>query len=225
MAEAPNTPSPVARMSSLDTVIESDAFVKQPGYDTILYYSASTSSTVNWLPYLERPGTLLFGWLLCKEAAALQITAVQAQVPHNDSVLELCPDMPLVRDPAEREIPILNEWPDLQIPEDTGAIPKVTVETMDPGIRTWLARKGLQDIDDVKKIEELGGTLSRGLLMVLQALPRYPNKTRKSPALVPESKNKRLKSQQTPHDRTGSGSPEVQILEHMSTPAPVRNGK
>ena len=48
----------------------------------------------------------------------------------------------------------------------------MTVDTLDTGIRIWLARKGFGEDDDIHKIQMLGDSLTRGLLMVLHALPR-----------------------------------------------------
>jgi len=50
--------------------------------------------------------------------------------------------------------------------------PRLTTETLDPGLRLWLARKGLKTDQDIRDIERSGGSLIRGLLMVLHALPR-----------------------------------------------------
>ncbi|KAL4788327.1 hypothetical protein BJX76DRAFT_353354 [Aspergillus varians] len=52
----------------------------------------------------------------------------------------------------------------------------MTSKTIDDGIRLWLHRKGIPELEDIQEIERLGGTLIRGLLMVLQALPRKNNK-------------------------------------------------
>lgn len=49
---------------------------------------------------------------------------------------------------------------------------EMTADTFEPGIKLCLARKGVTQDADIQKIEELGGTLTRGLLMVLHALPR-----------------------------------------------------
>lgn len=48
----------------------------------------------------------------------------------------------------------------------------MTIDTLDTGVRLWLARKGIGEDDDIHKIELLGGSLTRGLLMVLHAIPR-----------------------------------------------------
>jgi hypothetical protein len=56
--------------------------------------------------------------------------------------------------------------------ERLGEVP-MTAETVDEGIKLWLSRKGLGEKEDLEKIEQLGGTLTRGLLMVLHALPRH----------------------------------------------------
>lgn len=48
----------------------------------------------------------------------------------------------------------------------------ITIDTLDTDIRLWLARKVFGEDDDIDKIQILGGSLTRGLLMVLHALPR-----------------------------------------------------
>ena len=55
--------------------------------------------------------------------------------------------------------------------EKLGA-PVMTTDTLDPGIRLWLRRKGVGDEEDIRKIEVLGGSLMRGLMIVMHALPR-----------------------------------------------------
>ncbi|CEL04692.1 hypothetical protein ASPCAL05818 [Aspergillus calidoustus] len=71
--------------------------------------------------------------------------------------------------------------------ERLGELP-MTVETVDEGIKLWLARKGLGEKEDLEKIEYLGGSLSRGLLMVLHALSRREKDGTKVPqARLPSS--------------------------------------
>jgi hypothetical protein len=50
--------------------------------------------------------------------------------------------------------------------------PKLTTDTLDEGLRAWLSRKGIDHLEDIRKIETIAGSLSWGLLMVLSALPR-----------------------------------------------------
>lgn len=50
----------------------------------------------------------------------------------------------------------------------------MTSHNLDAAIILWLSRKGLQGKDDIKTIEKTGGTMTRGLLMLLHALPRRP---------------------------------------------------
>ncbi|KAI4593066.1 hypothetical protein KJ359_010153 [Pestalotiopsis sp. 9143b] len=76
----------------------------------------------------------------------------------------------------------------------------LTTQTMDDSVRLWLGRKGLGDSKDVEKLEEIAGSLSRGLLMLLHVLPRAPIE-KKSPA-APQKQNRRPgpKPEQQPHD-------------------------
>ena len=48
----------------------------------------------------------------------------------------------------------------------------MTLDTLDPGIMLWLNRKGINNREDILKIEEAAGSLTWGLLMVLYAMPR-----------------------------------------------------
>lgn len=50
--------------------------------------------------------------------------------------------------------------------------PKLTTDALDEGLRAWLSRKGIDRVEDIRKIETTAGSLSWGLLMVLSALPR-----------------------------------------------------
>ncbi|KAF9894587.1 hypothetical protein FE257_006475 [Aspergillus nanangensis] len=54
----------------------------------------------------------------------------------------------------------------------------MTLTTIDPDIRAWLYTKGFQNDDDIITLERLGGTLTRGLSMLLHALPRCPKQHR-----------------------------------------------
>ncbi|KAL4879848.1 hypothetical protein BJY04DRAFT_219656 [Aspergillus karnatakaensis] len=58
----------------------------------------------------------------------------------------------------------------------------MTADTIDEDIRVWLLRKGIGDDKDIRTIETLGGTLTKGLLMVLRALPRRPREADWKPA-------------------------------------------
>jgi hypothetical protein len=48
----------------------------------------------------------------------------------------------------------------------------MTLDTLDPGIKLWLNRKGISNKEDILAIKDAAGSLSWGLLMVLHALPR-----------------------------------------------------
>ena len=50
--------------------------------------------------------------------------------------------------------------------------PKLTTETLDSGLRIWLARKGFREESDIQELELVAGSLTQGLLALLQALPR-----------------------------------------------------
>ncbi|KAB8261064.1 hypothetical protein BDV32DRAFT_137719 [Aspergillus pseudonomiae] len=51
----------------------------------------------------------------------------------------------------------------------------MTTDDLDAGIKLWLIRKGIGDDDDIREIETIAGSLVRGLLMLLHALPRREN--------------------------------------------------
>ncbi|KAL1859594.1 hypothetical protein VTK73DRAFT_7567 [Phialemonium thermophilum] len=53
--------------------------------------------------------------------------------------------------------------------------PKMTTDTLTPGLKVWLARKGFLEDSDIRKLEELAGSLIRGLLVLLYVLPRRPS--------------------------------------------------
>lgn len=55
---------------------------------------------------------------------------------------------------------------------ERNGFPKLTTDTLDEGLRAWLSRKGIDNLEDIRKIETIAGSLSWGLLMVLSALPR-----------------------------------------------------
>ncbi|GAB1209202.1 hypothetical protein APSETT445_007972 [Aspergillus pseudonomiae] len=54
----------------------------------------------------------------------------------------------------------------------------IQIATIDPDIRAWLYTKGFQRDDDVVALEQLGGTLTNGLSMLLHALPHCPKEHR-----------------------------------------------
>jgi hypothetical protein len=39
----------------------------------------------------------------------------------------------------------------------------MTSESLDPGTKLWLARKGISSDDDINRVQEIAGTLTRGL--------------------------------------------------------------
>lgn len=48
----------------------------------------------------------------------------------------------------------------------------MTTDDLDTGIKLWLTRKGIGEDADIREIETIAGSLIRGLLMLLHALPR-----------------------------------------------------
>ncbi|RAK90633.1 hypothetical protein BO79DRAFT_262415 [Aspergillus costaricaensis CBS 115574] len=50
----------------------------------------------------------------------------------------------------------------------------LTADTVNEGVRLWLARRNMGQTEDIKEIEKIAGSLTRGLLMVLKFLPRRP---------------------------------------------------
>ncbi|KAB8210838.1 hypothetical protein BDV34DRAFT_220017 [Aspergillus parasiticus] len=48
----------------------------------------------------------------------------------------------------------------------------MTTDDLDTGVRLWLTRKGIGEDADIREIETIAGSLVRGLLMLLHALPR-----------------------------------------------------
>ncbi|GJP93790.1 bestrophin, RFP-TM, chloride channel family protein [Aspergillus niger] len=57
----------------------------------------------------------------------------------------------------------------------------LTADTVDEGVRLWLARRNMGKAEDIKEIEKIGGSLTRGLLMVLKFLPRRPKSDENKP--------------------------------------------
>ena len=66
--------------------------------------------------------------------------------------------------------------------EKQGQTP-MTAQTIDPGLRTWLARKGFQREEDICQLEQLGGTLIRGLIAMLHALAQEARQRSTNPPL------------------------------------------
>ncbi|PYH32792.1 uncharacterized protein BO87DRAFT_377867 [Aspergillus neoniger CBS 115656] len=44
----------------------------------------------------------------------------------------------------------------------------LTADTVDEGVQLWLARKNMAKLEDIREIERIGGSLTRGLLMVFE---------------------------------------------------------
>lgn len=67
---------------------------------------------------------------------------------------------------------------------------KMRASTIDPIIREWLYRKGFERDQDIRRLENAGGDLATGLLMLLQVLPDCPAEFRGtgSRRRVPKSK-------------------------------------
>ena len=52
--------------------------------------------------------------------------------------------------------------------------PRWTADTLDVNIKAWLFRKGFSDDGEIRRLEGMADSLTRGLLMMLRALPRRP---------------------------------------------------
>ena len=61
---------------------------------------------------------------------------------------------------------------------ERGGYPRMTTDTLDDGIRLWLARKGISEDRDIRVLKERAGSLTWGLLMLLSALPRQQRDTK-----------------------------------------------
>lgn len=51
---------------------------------------------------------------------------------------------------------------------------KMTVENIDSALYSWLCRKGFDDLENIRKLEEIAGSLMQGLCILLHVLPRKP---------------------------------------------------
>lgn len=79
--------------------------------------------------------------------------------------------------------------------EKQGA-PKMTTETLDDGLYLWLCRKGFSDIQDIRRLEEICGSLMQGLVELLHALPRRQDN---KPQLQPTSLSVNQRKRKSPH--------------------------
>lgn len=77
--------------------------------------------------------------------------------------------------------------------EERNGRPKMTVDTIDPGLLTWLHRKGFRNDQDVRHLENVAGGLVIGALMLMVVLPACPTRFRhgNGQRLVPPSRIKR----------------------------------
>jgi hypothetical protein len=57
---------------------------------------------------------------------------------------------------------------------ETNGEEEMTPETMPPSIKAWLFTKGFASDDDFKKLEDLGGTFTKGLLLAMCTAPSCP---------------------------------------------------
>ncbi|KAL2828779.1 hypothetical protein BDW59DRAFT_43982 [Aspergillus cavernicola] len=53
---------------------------------------------------------------------------------------------------------------------------RMPMDTLHPVIRSWLTRKRFIRDEDIKRLEEIGPSLSRALLVLIQILPRIPTR-------------------------------------------------
>ncbi|KAL7946633.1 hypothetical protein V8C42DRAFT_318396 [Trichoderma barbatum] len=81
--------------------------------------------------------------------------------------------------------------------------PKMTTGTIDQGIRFWMARKGFSDIQDIHKLEELAGSLTLGLIIMLHALAKQSRlKSDQMPFFTSKSQEERYQKQEVrAHER------------------------
>ncbi|KFA79846.1 hypothetical protein S40288_11428 [Stachybotrys chartarum IBT 40288] len=83
-----------------------------------------------------------------------------------------------------------------------GSCPRMTAQNVDTDILYWLSRKGISQPEDIQDIERLGGTLARGLLMVLHALRNISKGTDRICAQEsPCQMKSKPPSQRIPHNR------------------------
>ncbi|KAL2822674.1 hypothetical protein BDW59DRAFT_173765 [Aspergillus cavernicola] len=82
---------------------------------------------------------------------------------------------------------------------------RIISANLNDGVRMWLARKGISETQDLQQIEQPGGSLARGLLMVLHALPRRnPTRAKQRPRMPAEAdlarSKKKSRTDQVPFD-------------------------
>lgn len=51
---------------------------------------------------------------------------------------------------------------------------KMTVDNIHSALYSWLCRKGFGDLEDIRRLEEIAGSLMQGLCILLHVLPRKP---------------------------------------------------
>lgn len=59
--------------------------------------------------------------------------------------------------------------------------PRMTTETLEFSTKVYLAKKGVSDNEDIRKLENLAGYLTCGLVLLLQCLPRTPGHLESGP--------------------------------------------
>jgi hypothetical protein len=60
--------------------------------------------------------------------------------------------------------------------------PKMTVDDMHPTLEAYLHRRGFRTKEDISRLEKIGGTLMRGVWMVMYTINRARNRERKAPS-------------------------------------------
>lgn len=53
----------------------------------------------------------------------------------------------------------------------------MVVENLDAGLRAFLFRKGFESEDDLKELEQISGSLSRGICMLGHCFPKKTTRT------------------------------------------------
>ncbi|TPX17021.1 uncharacterized protein E0L32_012331 [Thyridium curvatum] len=80
--------------------------------------------------------------------------------------------------------------------EKAGTAAPLTTSTLDGALKVWLARKGFEKEEDIRRLEQLAGSLSAGLLILLHTLPRRQGDTAANPDRATTNlKRKRTESQ------------------------------
>ncbi|RHZ74490.1 hypothetical protein CDV55_108898 [Aspergillus turcosus] len=74
--------------------------------------------------------------------------------------------------------------------EERNGAEKMTISNINPIIHAFIFRKGFRNEEDISRLETIGGSLTRGLLLLLFTLRRTPNKSHKPNAVHQEIKGR-----------------------------------